>query len=76
MQLNDDYHDIMMQPVGGMDRVAYAMYGATKDMVRLNSRVTSIKQNAKKVTVTYVDSDTGANPDPRSPPTGASAPCR
>ena len=62
MQLNDDYHDIMMQPVGGMDRVAYAMYGATRDMVRLNSRVTSIKQNAKKVTVTYVDSDTGANP--------------
>ena len=61
MRLADDYHDVLMQPVGGMDRVAYAMYGATKDMVRLNSRVVSIRQNSKKVSVSYVDADTGAN---------------
>jgi monoamine oxidase len=61
MAVGDDYHDILMQPVGGMDRVAYALYGATKDMVRLNSRVISIRQDKKKVSVTYVDSDTGAN---------------
>lgn len=58
---SDDYHDILMQPVGGMDRIAYALYGATKQMVRLNSRVTSIRQDSKKVSVTYVDADTGAN---------------
>lgn len=57
----DDTHDILMQPVGGMDRVAYALYGAAKEMVRLNSRVTSIRQDDKKVSVTYVDADTGAN---------------
>ncbi len=57
----DDYHDVLMQPVGGMDRVAYAMYGAAKEMVRLNSRVTSIRQDSKKVSVTFVDADSGAN---------------
>ncbi|MET0282234.1 MAG: flavin monoamine oxidase family protein [Steroidobacteraceae bacterium] len=61
MEGADDYHDILMQPVGGMDRVAYALYGATKEMVRLNSRVTSIRQDSKKVSVTYVDADSGAN---------------
>lgn len=61
MQLNDDTHDILMQPVGGMDRVAYALYGAARDMVRLNSRVTAIRQDAKKVSVTFVDADTGEN---------------
>lgn len=57
----DDTHDLLMQPVGGMDRVAYALYGAAKDMVRLNSRVTSIRQDDKQVSVTYVDADTGEN---------------
>lgn len=61
MQGADDYHDILMQPVGGMDRVAYALYGAAKQMVRLNSRVTSIRQDSRKVSVTFVDADTGAN---------------
>jgi monoamine oxidase len=61
MQGADDYHDILMQPVGGMDRVAYAFYGAVKDMVRLNTRVTSIRQDSKKVSVTCVDADTGAS---------------
>lgn len=61
MQGADDYHDILMQPVGGMDRVAYAMHGAAGDAVRLNSRVTSIHQDAKRVTVTVVDADTGRN---------------
>jgi monoamine oxidase len=61
MSLADDYHDILMQPVGGMDRVAYALYGATQSMVRLNTRVTAIQQNSKQVTVTAVDADSGAN---------------
>lgn len=57
----DDYHDVLMQPVGGMDRVAYALYGAARDMVRLNSRVTAIRQDSRKVSVTFVDADTGEN---------------
>ncbi len=62
MQGADDYHDILMQPVGGMDRVAQAMHGAAGDAVRLNSRVVSIRQDAKRVSVTFVDADTGLNP--------------
>lgn len=61
MESGDGYHDVLMQPVGGMDRIAYAMYEAVKDKVRLNSRVTAIHQDARRVTVTYVDADTGAN---------------
>lgn len=61
MRLEDDYHDILMQPVGGMDRIAYALYGATKEMVRLNSRVIAIHQDDRKVTVTSVDADAGDN---------------
>lgn len=62
MEGGDGYHDVLMQPVGGMDRVAYAMYEAVKPLVRLNARVTSVRQDAKRVTVSYVDADTGANP--------------
>lgn len=59
---NDGYHDVMMQPVGGMDRVAWAMYEAVKPLVRLNARVVSIRQDERRVSVTYVDADSGANP--------------
>jgi monoamine oxidase len=61
MQTGDGYHDVLMQPVGGMDRVAYALYEQVKDVTRLNSRVVAINQDSRKVTVTYVDADTGAN---------------
>lgn len=56
----DDFHQGMLQPVGGMDRVAYALYEQVKDLVRLNVQVTAIQQDSRRVTVSYVDARTGA----------------
>jgi monoamine oxidase len=58
----DEFHNGMMQPVGGMDRVAYALFREVEDSVRFNARVTGIHQDNKRVTATYVDARTGADP--------------
>jgi monoamine oxidase len=62
LQTGETFHDVLMQPVGGMDRVAYALYREVQDLVRLNAKVTGITQDSKRVTVTYVDARTGADP--------------
>lgn len=48
-----NHHTNMFQPVGGMDRIAQAIYNEVKPLVQLNARVTRIEQDARGVTVTY-----------------------
>lgn len=45
----------MFQPVGGMDRIAYAIYGTLKDHVRLNTLVSGVRTTGKGVTVTLAN---------------------
>jgi monoamine oxidase len=49
----------IFQPVGGMEQVAKGFERAVGHMVRLNSKVTEIKQDEKGVTVNYVDTKSG-----------------
>lgn len=44
----------MFQPVGGMDRIAYAVFGQIKDHVRLNTPVKGVHTTASGVTVTLM----------------------
>jgi monoamine oxidase len=54
-----DYQTTLFQPVGGMDRIAMALYEQVKDLVQFGAKVTAIAQDAQGVTVSYSDS---ANP--------------
>ena len=45
----------MLQPVGGMDRISYAIYAQVEDKVRLGSIVTRIRQSDKGVAISYRD---------------------
>lgn len=54
-----DHQSAIFQPVGGMDQVAKGFERQVGDLVRLNSKVTSIRQNGKGVTVAYEDTKTG-----------------
>ena len=49
----------MFQPKGGMDNIGRAFAGKVGNMVRLNTRVTKIAQDAKGVTVNWTDTQTG-----------------
>ncbi|MCW2391033.1 monoamine oxidase [Sphingobium sp. B1D7B] len=55
-----DHEFAIFQPVGGMEMVAKGFERAVGHLVRLNSKVTAIKQGAKGVTVDYVDTKSGA----------------
>ncbi|MCW2369294.1 NAD(P)/FAD-dependent oxidoreductase [Sphingobium sp. B11D3D] len=55
-----DHEFAIFQPVGGMEMVAKGYERAIGHLVRLNSKVTAIKQGAKGVTVDYVDTKSGA----------------
>ncbi|MDB5972108.1 MAG: flavin monoamine oxidase [Hydrocarboniphaga sp.] len=57
-----EFQTTLFQPVGGMDGVAKAFQREIGDLVRYRSKVTKIDQNDSKVTVTYVDSQTGGAP--------------
>jgi monoamine oxidase len=57
-----EYQTPLFQPVGGMDMIAKALARAVGDRVQLNAKVTAIRQEADKVTVSYVDSRTGDAP--------------
>ncbi|MDE2404731.1 MAG: NAD(P)/FAD-dependent oxidoreductase [Sphingomonadales bacterium] len=50
----------IFQPAGGMDSIARGFDKAVGHMVRLNSKVTAIKQDARGVTVEYLDTRSGA----------------
>ena len=52
----------LFQPVGGMDRIAMALYHEVASLVQFGAKVTRIDQNAHGVEVTYVDAKGGAAP--------------
>ncbi|HEX7871337.1 MAG TPA: flavin monoamine oxidase family protein [Sphingobium sp.] len=58
--LSNDHQTAIFQPVGGMDMVAKGFERQVGDLIRLNSKVTAIQQDAKGVTVTYEDTKSGA----------------
>jgi monoamine oxidase len=49
----------MFQPVGGMDRIAMALYRDVAPLVELDAKVTAIDQDERGVSVTYVDARRG-----------------
>ncbi len=51
----------MQQPVGGMDRIPYALYDRLKTVVRLDSEVTSIRRKGAGVEIAYT-AKTGGKP--------------
>lgn len=48
-----DQQSPMFQPVGGMDRIAHAIYGQVRDKVRLNSPITAIRRRGAGVRIHY-----------------------
>ncbi|HSE13939.1 MAG TPA: flavin monoamine oxidase family protein [Rudaea sp.] len=49
----------MVQPVGGMDRIAMALYHDVAPLVQLDAKVTAIEQDERGVSVAYVDARRG-----------------
>ena len=52
----------IFQPVGGMGMIGKAFGAKLKDVIQYNSKVVDIKQDAKGVTVSYVDTKKGGAP--------------
>lgn len=50
-----NFQTTLLQPVGGMDRIAKAFGSRLEGLIRLNSKVTAIHQNERGVTVSYED---------------------
>ena len=50
-----DHHANIFQPVGGMDRIAQAIYRQVARLVTFNAKVTKIDQGPRGVTVTYAE---------------------
>jgi len=48
-----DMQPTMMQPVGGMDRIAHALYLAVQPSVKLNEPVTAIRREGERVRVEH-----------------------
>lgn len=48
-----DMQATMLQPVGGMDRIAHAIYERVKPLVRLNTPITEIRRNGDGVRVLH-----------------------
>ena len=48
-----DMQATMLQPVGGMDRIAYAIYAQVKPTVRLNTPVTAIRRAGDRVQIEH-----------------------
>ncbi len=55
-----DHQSAIFQPVGGMDQIARGFEKQVGKFIRLNSKITAIKQDEKGVTASYVDTKTGA----------------
>ncbi len=56
-----DMQATMLQPVGGMDRIAHAMYEQVKPRVRLNSVVTAIRRSGSGVRIEHGGTATEAD---------------
>ncbi len=48
-----DMQATLVQPVGGMDRIAYAIYEKVKPLVQLNSQITAIRQIGGRVAIEH-----------------------
>jgi monoamine oxidase len=48
-----DMQSTMLQPVGGMDRIAYAIYDKVKSAVRLHSPVSAIRRTGPRVRIEH-----------------------
>jgi monoamine oxidase len=48
-----DMQAAMLQPVGGMDRIAHAIYAQVKPLVRLNAPVTAIRRSGNGVRIEH-----------------------
>lgn len=48
-----DMQAVMLQPVGGMDRIAQAIFEQVKPLVRLNARVTAIRRTGDRVRIEH-----------------------
>jgi monoamine oxidase len=57
-----DMQTTLFQPVGGMGRIGEAFGRELGPLIRYNSKVTDIRQDARGVSVTYVDSRAPAAP--------------
>jgi monoamine oxidase len=57
-----DFLTTMFQPVGGMDMIAKAFAREVGGLIRYNSKVTAIRQDGSRVTVTYRDTKSGGAP--------------
>ena len=61
-ELDYDVNPSLFQPVGGMDRIAQAIYREIAPFVHFDAKVTAIDQDDDGVTVRYVDSKRGGAP--------------
>lgn len=59
---NYEMQTMLFQPVGGMDMIGKAFAAQVGDLIQYNAKVTQIKQEPNKVTVTYIDSVKGGAP--------------
>jgi monoamine oxidase len=59
---NYNHHSAMFQPVGGMDMIGKALAREVGDVIHYGAKVTSIKQDEKRVAVTYLDARNGGAP--------------
>ncbi len=57
-----EFQTTMFQPVGGMDSIARAFARELDGLIRLNSRVTAVRQDAAGVTATFEDAATPGEP--------------
>ena len=57
-----EFQSTIFQPVGGMDMIAKAFQREVGQLIKFNAKVTAIKQDARGVTVTYVDAEKGGAP--------------
>ncbi|HXQ54080.1 MAG TPA: flavin monoamine oxidase family protein [Stellaceae bacterium] len=54
-----EFQTTMFQPKGGMDMIAKAFVREVGTLIRYDAKVTAIRQDDKRVTVTYVDAKKG-----------------
>jgi monoamine oxidase len=57
-----DHHSAIFQPVGGMDMIAKGFAREVGDLITFNAKVTAIRQDERRVTVTYFNTKTGGAP--------------
>jgi monoamine oxidase len=61
-----EFHSAIFQPVGGMDMISKAFVREVGKLITHNAKVTAIKQDARGVTATYVDTKKGGAPQTAS----------